>query len=222
MWKGHRGRNGLYMRNMDVTPGAVALSLDGLYYFGDIEAPGAFAAFKDFTPDNMSFSGTLSYLQPVHKMVKMRYGVGGGLLRAEDARKRSFDSWFFKPALGVEAHLVPLYDFYFYGGVAFNCGFVDFNYGGVTNGDSRYVTLNPQFSLELGYNFPLSRSWLIGVHLGSDFNVIDAAHMSLDGRPSVESNPKKPALGSRWADGYVYLGLTVTYDWSNGSQGGRR
>ncbi len=209
-----QGRSGAWYGKSNQVEGAVAFSIDALYYFGDIEAPDYFALFKDFSPENMSASLNLSYLQPVHRVLKMRYSLGGGLLRGEKGH-RIFNTLYGRVGAGVEYHPLPKNDFYVYGGLGFNCSFIDYTYYG-RSGEKRYASYNPQFSLEVGYNFHLEREWLLGVHLGSDFNFLDRAHMSLDAIPSPEANwyQGNPDLGDKWADSYFYLGLTVIYDWT--------
>ncbi len=156
----------------------------------------------------------------------------------------SFDNFYGKIGAGVMYYPIPKYGLYVYGGLQFNTSFISYQYTpykdatgqwvyNYTNKPAigeqiteenkdnfnRYIGLNPQVALKVGYDFKVEEHWSVGVHLGADFNVFDKAltptmGMSLDAWPCKlgENEAKYPNGGAKFSDGYIFLGVSITYD----------
>ncbi len=257
---------GRYLRNLDSHPFIFRFALDGLYYYGDAEPIQKMPLGEYLNIGNLGGAFTVSFLQPVHQQVAMRYSIGAGLLRGDDMHMFQLDKYkhvvpskvtgkdsvyyernahgefnniFVKAAVGAQYYPILGSGFYIYGGVQLNASFIQYNYGPYIDkkttkqafqysneGDKRYMTLNPQLSLELGYEFQVTEKCQVGVHLGADIGFIDtyiekgdgtSIGMSLDARPSLEAGK----FGADMADGYGFIGVSITYDWQPRNKGRR-
>ncbi len=221
----HTGR---YVSPVNNASQAFTLSIDPLYYYGDMDNEGA--VFKNgFSLGNVGFWGNLSYLQPLGMSgVKLRYTLGSGLLRgngeggskkiAELMRPRKFRSVMARAAVGAEWYPVNGAGFYLYAGLSLGFSHVTFDYrnsdGTIDLHDVKANTFALMVPLEIGYNWTVKDSWIIGLHAGWSPAVFDRDGWNLDGNPN-----KEYSIGlSQWnksPDGLLQFGITIGYSWHN-------
>lgn len=186
----------------------LSLSVDGLYYFGDVESPG-FVFSKAYFDNNTSAWGRLSYSHLVSRHINMRYSLGGGFLRAENKDgSKSFDSWILNGAVGIEYFPVEKSGFYIYAGVMFNySNLYGWQYKGDEKKGNAYL---PMIPIEIGYQFTLKDNWLMDIHIGGAQGLADTDNICLDGFGNGTLGS-----GAKWADGWFNLGITISYGWHN-------
>ncbi len=201
------------------------ISIDGLYYFGDMEAEG----FSLGRPNvnNMSSGVTVSYIQPL-SVVNMRYGIQAGWLHGNNSKadangesyggkQRSFNSWFIRPAIGVEWYPFSRLGLYVYGGVGVAISCVDYyvlaNYSSQreNSGENAFHFL-PMIPLELGYNFKLGKGNELNIHLGGSFGLVDSPSMNLDGWATPDGLDGT-SDANKFTDGYLELGIAYSFNW---------
>lgn len=218
------GRTGLYtVKNSSIAQG-ISLSINALYYYGDVDRNGI--AFNGgFQTQNLSIGGSaaFAYSMPMGRYFNWRFSLGVGALRGDNSKSeeaysaKKFNNIFGELAAGIEYYPFTKAGFYIYAGIALNYAHIKYNYT-VASGTADNFT--PMIPIELGYDFHLSQSWMIRLSASVHQAVIDAPHMNLDGYPmNSEQNSSKIDFGrgggNKWADGYFQLGLTVTYRWKN-------
>ena len=255
VWGEKQNKNtGLYtQRNYFVTHG-VTLNAAALYFFGDVDNEGL--AFNGgFNIENLSLGGGLSfgYTMPMGNHCNLRFSAMGGTLRGNNKLKfeslalprddfRKFKSIIIQPAVGVEYYPFSKAGFYLYGGIALTASIIteyEFYYTKGTPGGR--VTVDepvrgstfgflPMIQLGIGYNWRLSDSWTMGVHVMVQEGVIETHYMNLDAWPLAPSqNSMGLELGAsfgkwedrygkehiHWNDGWFEVGISISYRWSN-------
>ncbi len=223
-------RTGLYARSAISSTHALRVSMDGLYYFGDMEVEG-FALGKP-TYKNISAGASLSYIQSLG-VVNMRYTVQGGFLQGDNEKAsmatkpqkpRRFNSWFVRPSVGVEWYPVAGLGLYLYGGVgvavsSVNTYFDVIYLGGDGINDrlgesfENEINILPMIPVELGYKFQLSKGHALDVHLGMSFGVVDGSKMTLDGWATPNGQDGTSAT-NKFTDGYAELGVAYSFSWT--------
>ncbi len=230
VWSSHANkRTGRYAERTINAQHTVSLHVDGLYYYGDVE-PRGWKFFDDFTHANLGLQIGGSYTQHLTRRTNMRYSLYYNYVGAKDnSVYRMFDSHSGKAALGVEWHpfIGKGSGFYLYGGAAVQLNGVRLAWSTEENeylsqvGDykniKRSVTYLPMVVGEIGYNFKLGTqdNWLLGVHVGLSYGLIDEKYINLDGWPTP-SHIQTP--NNKWSDGYYSVGLTLSYTWKQCKQ----
>lgn len=236
-------RTGLYTtRNYFITNG-VSVSLNLMYYFGDVDNVGV--AFNGgFNKYNLSYGGALSvqYLLPVSHHLNMRFSLGAGKLNGNNAYiisrnlrpdgthrddYKKFDSWFIQPAAGVEIYPFSKAGFYLYGGIAlaashikFEKGTINFESDGSTikdltpNTNDTTWSFLPMVQLGLGYSIRLAKSWTMNIEVMGQLGVCDLPRMNLDAWPLPDTEAKG-YVNNKAPDGWFQVGVTFTYRWRN-------
>ncbi len=219
-------RTGRYVTKSSAIAQAFTLSVDALYYYGDMDNEGA--AFKNgFNTGSLGFMANLNYIQPLGSSgVNIRYTLGGGMLRGdgmkgtagkeETLRERKMSSIMARAAVGVEWYPWVNYGFYIYGGVsaAYSHVTFDFKNSSVNLKGKTADVIGIMLPLEVGYNWQLSKSWLLGVHIGWASCVVDRDKLNLDGYPN-EQYKLGIGGGNKTPDGWYQVGLTIGYSWHN-------
>lgn len=238
----HTGR---YVTKGSTVANSISLTLDGVYYYGDVENRGLAVAGGQLFADNVCGMAKVNYSQPVASMLNMRYSLGGGMLRGNNEKYadkmfesgsplsyRKFQSWILNAAVGVEIFPIPDAGFYVYAGLMFNYSNVRMDYGKSAPGaDWQYNWKNnsflPMIPVEVGYQFKLKKSWLMNVHLGFAQGLGDTETLNLDGYPhDIGGNIRGTASAAglsgsagsgtkQWFDGWFNVGVTISYSWHN-------
>ncbi len=204
---------GLYTTKINAVGKALSFAVDGLYYYGDMETAGF--SLQDPNFNNLSAHLSLNVHQRVHTVLKMRYTLGGGFMRgSKGSGSRKFDSYNGKVAVGVEYFPFPKLGLYLYAGFAAQYNYINYDIYG--NRGVRH-TVFPLVPIELGYNFMIKRSWQIGVHIGVSQGLTDTPNINLDGWPTEDLGGiiYDPTNENDWADGYMFLGISISYSWHN-------
>ncbi len=208
-------RTGLYGERIG-TAGRdnVSVSVDGLYYYGDMEVAGF--SLKAPHLGNFGVKASANYHQSVARQVKMRYSLGGGYLQGNNAKyeqkgdsPRDFHSGLVSAAVGVEWFPIDNAGFYLYAGVLMQYSYVTYDIMGYQGVEHTFL---PMIPLEIGYNFELTPEWHLGVHVGMAQGLIDIPGSNLDAWPQEDKFGNSPE--NKFPDGYVQLGLTVSYTWN--------
>ncbi len=211
-------RTGLYSHSTSVTCHTLSFSLDGLYYFGDVESPEH--PFTSVGFQQTGWMGNGQYSFGVLDWLDIRTTLGGIYLRGNNSHLfnkgvfgfRWFETFGARVAVGAEFYPIPKYGFYLYAGLGAQYGHIYYQYNDQYKQDKHSIV--PMMPLEIGYNFAIQNNWLIGVHLGCAFGLADIPDCNVDAFPI---NASQRETGS-WTDGYVQLGITVGYNWDlNGS-----
>lgn len=213
-------RTGLYtMKNPFVRHG-ISLTIDAMYYFGDVDNEGV--AFNGgFNENNLSYGGSFvfGYMMPVGNHCNIRYSLMGGTLSGNNKVKfdnlalprddyRKFQSVIIQPAVGVEYYPFSQAGFYLYGGIALTASIItnyEFYYYESTPG-GRVRNPNPltgetfgflpMIQLGLGYTWRLGESWALGVEVSVQEGLVDTHYMNLDAYPLAPSqNSEGIAMG---------------------------
>ena len=191
--------------------GMINVQLNGLYYYGDAES-----LKLDATAESMAFSVVANYSQMFSKHCAWRVGIGGGMLRGDnaDAPKKnvdkSFATGFFEPAVGVLYYPFDNAGFYLYGGFSLGFSFIDYTfYSGDQTKSGKTFSVLPMIPIEIGYNFDLPENWIIGINLAVHQGLCDVPKSNLDAWPLEPANNQRGV--DKWADGYFQFGLTIGY-----------
>ena len=213
------GRTGLYTHKTSAVAQAMSLTLDAVYYYGDMEKGG----INGIHPENIGGVAKINYAQPLNEFFNLRYSIGLGYLRGDNSnylgedepadRLRSFNSLIAQASVGAEFFPIPGAGLFIYAGVLLNYSHPHQTYtsrGTLYNRETNCFL--PMIPIEIGYQFNLTRSWLMNVHLGVVQGVCDVDVFSLDGWPI---NMNIPHTENKWADGYFNIGITLAYTWHN-------
>lgn len=183
------------------------LSLEGFYYYGDLEPKGV-----GVRPENFAGGGNIAYYVSAAKGVNCRFSLGVGYLQGDISRKGSakqeFSNIFGEFDTGVEWYPWKDYGFYLFGGLGVIMGNINYVY----DGNAEFVsTWLPVVPLEIGYSFDLSSNWKMAVKAAGHVGLIDKPRSNLDGYPNkFVSDPTKYTT----PDGYISLGVSFTYHWA--------
>jgi len=156
---------------------------------------------------------------------------------------RKFHSWYIQPSFGVLYYPFSNAGFYLTGGVAVTASIIEnFSYWQpmlveganqkqmveITNGGKMTYGILPMVQLGIGYTWALTPSWALSAELMVQQGLVHKKFLNLDAWPlDASQNDKGIDVGSeygaytddngvshvRWNDGWVQLGLTVTYQW---------
>ncbi len=207
-------RTGLYVSKVNTIADNLSLHLDGLYYYGDMEAAGISLAAPNL--GNLGFGATINYHQGVTPYIKMRYSVGAGFLQGDNqhysayvATPRAFQSAFGRAAFGVEYYPIRHKGLYLYLGLALQYSYISYDIHSIEGNEHSVL---PMIPFEIGYNFEVGKSWHIGVHAGIAQGLLDMPNSNLDAWPS-ETGGFGTSKVNRFADGYFQLGISLTYSW---------
>lgn len=237
MWAQPNSKTGLYATKNHFVSQGLSVSVNALYYFGDVDNEGM-AFSGGFNKDNLSYGGSLTvcYNLPAGRHCNMKFGLMGGTLSGNNKVKfdklnpprddyRKFSSALVQPFVGVQYY--PFYNagLYLYGGVAVTASIItefEFYYksGGVRRSvEGNTYGLLPMVQVGLGYSWRLTDSWSMSAEIMLQEGLVDRSYMNLDAWPLAASqNSAGVELGSssgKWNDGWFQVGLTVTYQWSN-------
>ena len=216
-------RNGLYtVKNSSIAQG-VSLTLNALYYYGDVDRNGM--AFNGgFQPQNLSIGGAASfaYAMPMGRFCNWRFQLGIGSLRGDNSKAfptnaKKFNSIFGEFTAGIEIYPFTKAGFYVYAGVGLMYSHIKYNYSLASGTTDSFLPVIP---LELGYDFKLSKSWMLRVLVAAHQGIVDSPVMNMDGYPmNSGQNDSNISFGrgggNKWADGYFQIGVCVTYRWHN-------
>lgn len=215
-------RTGLYATKNKYVSQGLSVSVNALYYFGDVDNEGmAFAG--GFNKNNMSYGGsiTLCYNHPLGKHVNLKAGLMGGTLAGNNKAKfdqlnpprddyRQFRSALVQPFVGVQYYPFAKAGLYLYGGLAVTASIIthfEFYYN---SGGSRHMVdgstygFLPMVQVGLGYSWNLTDTWSMSVEIMLQEGLVDTQYMNLDAWPLAASQNR---------DG-VELGKT-TGTWTN-------
>ncbi|MGM9837937.1 MAG: hypothetical protein ACI30A_05550 [Paludibacteraceae bacterium] len=218
---------GLYSTHNSSVAQGVNLTVNALYYYGDVDMLGY--AFKHgFQEQNVSLGGSLvfSYLHPLANSVNLRFSLSGGYLHGNDSAryevlkdpitggdmkqwigKGSFKSGFGELAVGVEWYPFSKAGFYIYGGLGLNLSVIDYDFTKSGKGDGQQVNVLPMLPVEIGYNFNLTHGFFLTIMASVHQGLLDVPHSNLDGYPLSKSSR------FQWGDGYFLVGLSFSYRW---------
>ena len=212
-----------------------SLTLDALYYYGDVENRG-FAVFNGpLFLDNLSGLGKFNFTHRVGRYTHLRYTLAGGFINGSNEKYadqaagtdkplsyRSFHSWVVNGSFGVEVYPVQHIGLYLYAGVLFNYSRIEYSHWKTLHGEmDAYLPMVP---FEIGYAFRMSDNWFINVHLGWTQGLCDKDGWSLDAFPHmhVDKDGTERTIGlapssyvNKMADGWFSLGITISYTWQN-------
>lgn len=230
-YRAHRATRNIYRDYYD-WDFTTAFTLDGLYYYGDVENRG-FAMFNGPIADNFCGLGKFSVTHRVGNFTHMRYTIAGGVINGDNTKYadkmattntplsyRNFHSWVVNGSVGVEIYPVHNTGFYLYAGFLFNYSNLNYTFWKIYHGKQECFL--PMIPLEVGYAFRMSENWYINVHLGWTQGLCDKDGWSLDGFPHkhVLSDGTELTMGlppssyvNKMADGWFSLGITVSYTW---------
>jgi len=205
MWAGPNSKTGLYATKNKYVSQGLSVSVNALYYFGDVDNEGmAFAG--GFNKNNMSYGGSMSicYNLPVGRYCNMKFGLMGGTLSGNNKAKfdklnpprddyRKFNSVLIQPFAGVQYYPFSNAGLYLYGGVAFTASIITefefyYNSGGVRNKvDGSTYGILPMVQLGIGYSWNLTDSWSMSVEIMLQEGLADTHYMNLDAWPLAAS-----------------------------------
>ena len=224
VWGKKVGSSGLYtIRNQSVASG-VSLSLNAMYYYGDIDMLDQ-AFIHGFQPQNLSLGGSLhfGYLRPLGRHCNWRFTLGGGYLHGNDSARHTvnkkgetveagkglFKSVFLEGNAGIEYYPFPRAGFYLYAGLGLAVSFINYDFYkyGIPAGST--VSVLPMLPLEIGYNFYLGGSFYLGISVSVHQGLMDLGHCNLDAWPLEKTSV------FQWGDGYFQIGLCFSYRWHN-------
>ncbi len=209
VWSKRPGRNGLYSSKSRALGENFSVAIDGLYYYGDMEVAGF--SLKSPTWKNLGAHLSANYHQDVLPALKVRYTLGGGYMRGDNEKAktttRTFYAYNAKAAVGVEWYPIFKAGFYIYAGVALQYSNVHYDVYGESGTDHTFL---PMIPIELGYDFHLNQDWCLGIHLGVSQGLLDINKINLDGWPSENFGNSNL---NKWMDGYMYLGVSVSWSW---------
>ncbi len=216
--KNQSRRTGLYTTRAHSIGNSIALSVDALYYFGDMERPGF--ALKTPHVENLGWGVSVSYLQAMGYTWNLRYSLGGGYMHGDNSKeveatgvaKRQYEAFNLRGSVGVEWYPFAKAGLYLYGGIQLQYSAVDYKIHNNLYTGMEHCIL-PIIPLEIGYNFTIKKSWLVGLHIGYGQGLIDRDHLNMDGWP--QSGKFGNSKYNQWADGYLQAGITVSYSWHN-------
>lgn len=220
---------GRYANRRSLAP-SLTFSADALYYYGDIDNR-AYTFKNGFNTGNVGFMANLNYSHPLGTSgVNMRFTLGGGMLRGDGEggtkhieslmRKGcNFQSGMGRMAVGAEWYPVADYGFYMYAGLSFAYSRVKFNYanGDFVLTDKTSDCFALMVPIEIGYNWLVNTSWIIGVHAGIATcvipeNVTSSVNLNLDAYPNVEYKIGT-SQENKSIDGWFQIGVTIGYSW---------
>lgn len=222
-------RNGLYTRKHNYTGRGLQLSLNAIYYYGDVDMLDQ-AFVHGWQQQNLSLGGSLKfdYLHQIANTCNLRMSVSGGYLQGNDSArtvlneagqeehigKGWFKNGFGEVSLGVEWYPFPKAGFYIYAGLGFSLNFINYNFPNLdppAEGDDHKtkITVVPVLPVEIGYNFDLTHGWLITISASVHQALMDTPNANLDAFP-VRKSPR-----FQWGDGYFTLGLSFSYRWQH-------
>lgn len=210
---GHK--TGLYTTQNHFVAQGLSLSVNALYYFGDVDNEGM-AFHGGFNTHNLSLGGGLSlvYHMPVSKHCNLRFALSSGMLGGNNEEKfnnldpprddyRSFKSFYVQPAFGVQCYPFSNAGFYLYAGIALTASFIthyEFYYYAYQEGSnektrekiegSTYGFL-PMVQGGLGYSWQLTNAWSLSAEFRIEYGVVDLHYMNLDAYPMVFTQNNK-------------------------------
>lgn len=125
-----------------------SLTVDALYYYGDVENRG-FALFGGtLLLENWSMLGKFSFTHRVGRYTHLRYSLAGGFINGSNEKYadklagtdkplsyRSFHSWVVNGSFGAEVYPIPDIGFYLYAGVLFNYSHVSYTHWKTLHGE---------------------------------------------------------------------------------------
>ncbi len=206
---------GRYTTKANTVFHSIMFSLDGLYYYGDMEVRG-FSLKKPYYK-NLGVGVSVAYLQPIAGVVNFRYGVSTGWLQGSNAKEsdyanapREFNSFFVRPNFGIEWYPWHEAGFYIYAGFAWNYSHIKYDVYNYFYGSKDCML--PMIPIEIGYSFPISKNWICGIKLAAEQGLVDTKTMNLDGYP----HPNDFGVDwryNKWSDGNFKLGISFTYQW---------
>ncbi len=215
--------DGLYTQQNSAIANGLTFSLNGLYYYGDVDRRGL-AMNGGFQTQNVTFGGAASfaYTMPAGRHTNWRFGLNLGTLRGDNSKHytssyRKFNSMFGELSAGVEWYPFPTAGFYLYGGVALTYSYIHYDYMSASGKRSSVLPLIP---LEVGYDFKIGRSIGIKVNFSVHQGIIDTPICNLDGYP-MNASQNSAGIdfgrggGNKWADGFFQIGISFTYRWHN-------
>lgn len=226
-WRSSPGYGGRYStRNSSVAQG-LSLSLNALYYYGDIDMLDL--AFQHgYQKQNLSLGGsaTFAYLHPLANSVNCRISLGGGYLHGNDSARRytttdaqglkverwigkgSFRSGFGEAAVGFEWFPFPKAGFYIYAGLGLNVSVIHYDFTKSNRGEGVRVGLLPMLPLEIGYSIDMTHGLFLNAVVAVHQGLLDVPYCNLDAYPVTKSSR------FQWGDGYFSVGLTLAYRWN--------
>ena len=215
--------NGLYTRKRASVGHGVQLSINAIYYYGDVDMLDQ-AFVHGWQQANLSLGGSLKfdYLHQIANTCNLRLSLSGGYLHGNDSARTKlnpetglqehigkgfFKNGFGEASVGVEWYPFPKADFYIYAGLGFSVNFIDYDFSRLGYGPDSKVTVVPVLPIEIGYNFDLTRGWFISIYASVHQALMDTPNANLD------AYPIKKTSRFQWGDGYFTLGLSFSYRW---------
>lgn len=224
-WSVHKNntRTGLYTRHNKSVAHGIMLSADAIYYYGDIDMLDQ-AFLHGFQPQNLSMGGSLkgSYLMPAARSCNWRFSAGGGYMHGNDSARMDFDektgtlypagkgmfkNFFFETTAGIEWYPFTRAGLFLYGGLGFNVSSVEYDFFKTKLGSGHRIGFVPLLTVELGYNFYVTKNWFISIDVGLHQALFDIPGVSMDAWPLYSTSR------FQWGDGYFQIGLSVSYRW---------
>lgn len=215
-------KTGLYVRKLPTTKRGVGITVNALYYYGDVDMVGI--AFKEgWQNQNFSLGGSVKfdYLYQIGWNTYLRASLLGGYLQGNDSSrtqvnnegikvpvgKGSFRDIFGEVSAGVEWYPFAKAGFYTYLGLGVSLNVIDYDFTRIGQGKDRMVNVVPMLPFEIGYNFKVTKGFHMSISASVHQALLDIPNCNLDGFPFVKSNR------FQWADGYFAIGLTFSYRW---------
>lgn len=222
----HKTNNprGLYSVYNPSVANGLALTVNALYYYGDIDMLDY--AFKyGWQPQNLSLGGSLifGYLHPLGTQCNWRFTLAGGYMHGNDSArydmnsdgqlvrggKGVFRNGFAEAAVGVEWYPFPTAGFYLYAGFGLNLSYINYDFFKYNIPPGKTYGIVPIIPLEIGYNFQLHGGWFLSIEASVHQALTDFPGASIDAWPLYKSTR------AQWPDGYFQVGISVSYRWQN-------